>query len=70
MSDPSQQFRIVLNTERQYSIWPVDQPLPDGWQTTGRAGTKSECLAFIDAVWNDVNPLSQRHLDTRPRTLD
>ncbi|GAA0913419.1 MbtH family NRPS accessory protein [Virgisporangium ochraceum] len=62
MSDPSQQFQIVLNPERQHSIWPVDQPLPEGWQTTGRVGSKSECLAFIDAVWNDVNPLSQRHL--------
>jgi MbtH protein len=61
MSDPSQQFQIVLNTEQQYSIWPVDQPLPDGWQATGSVGTKSQCLAFIDAAWNDVNPLSQRH---------
>ena len=61
MSGYSQQFQIVLNIEQQYSIWPVDQPLPDGWQPTGRAGTKAECLAFIDAVWNDMNPLSQRH---------
>lgn len=66
MSDPAQQFQIVLNTERQYSIWPVHQPLPDGWQATGRVGTKAECLAFIDAVWNDMNPLSQRHLGSSP----
>lgn len=60
MSGQSQQFQIVLNTEQQYSIWPVDQPLPDGWQGTGRAGTKAECLAFIDAAWNEANPLSHR----------
>jgi MbtH protein len=61
MSGLSRQFQIVLNTERQYSIWPVDQLLPEGWQATARVGTKSECLAFIDAVWNQMNPLSQRH---------
>jgi MbtH protein len=61
MSGRSQQFQIVLNIEQQYSIWPVDQPLPDGWLPTGRAGTKAECLAFIDAAWNEVTPLSQRH---------
>jgi MbtH protein len=60
MSGRSRQFQIVLNTERQYSIWPVDQPLPDGWEPAGRSGTKAECLAFIDAAWNEVNPLSQR----------
>jgi MbtH protein len=61
MSGYSQQFQIVLNIEQQYSIWPVDQPLPDGWQPTGRVGTKAQCLAFIDTVWNEMNPLSQRH---------
>lgn len=66
MSGFSQQFEIVLNTERQYSIWPVGQPPPDGWQQTGRVGTKSECLAFIDAVWNQMNPLSQRHAGGNP----
>lgn len=60
MSGQSQEFRIVLNPERQYSIWPVDQPLPEGWQATGRSGTKAECLAFIDAAWRDTNPLSPR----------
>jgi MbtH protein len=61
MSGYTQQFQIVLNIEQQYSIWPVDQPLPDGWQPTGRIGTKAQCLAFIDAAWNEQNPLSQRH---------
>lgn len=61
MSGYSQQFQVVLNIEQQYSIWPVDQPLPDGWQPTGRVGTKAQCLAFIDAVWTEMNPLSQRH---------
>ena len=61
MSGYSQQFQVVLNTEQQFSIWPVDQPLPDGWQPTGRIGSKAQCLAFIDAAWNERNPLSQRH---------
>lgn len=60
MSGYSQQFQIVLNIEQQYSIWPVDQPLPDGWQATGRVGSKAECLEFINAAWSQANPLSHR----------
>lgn len=66
MSGYSQQFQVVLNIERQYSIWPVDQPLPDGWQPTGRVGTKVQCLAFITAMWTEMNPLSQRHTGENP----
>ena len=57
MSERSQQFQVVLNPEQQYSIWPVDQPLPDGWQPTGRAGSKAACLAFIDEVWRGTRPV-------------
>lgn len=50
--------RVVVNVEEQYSIWPVDRPLPDGWRAEGMTGKKSECLAYIDRVWTDMRPLS------------
>lgn len=53
-------YRVVLNDEEQYSIWPVDRPIPDGWHADGVQGTKSICLDHIEVVWTDMRPLSLR----------
>lgn len=55
-------FKVVLNHEEQYSIWPADRENPLGWSDGGRSGTKQDCLAYIDEVWNDMRPLSLRKL--------
>jgi MbtH protein len=56
----SEQFRVVVNHEEQYSIWPVDREIPAGWRDAGKSGPKSECLAHIREVWTDMRPLSLR----------
>jgi MbtH protein len=53
-------FRVVLNHEEQYSIWPADRADPPGWRSAGVTGTKEECLAHIETVWTDMRPLSLR----------
>ena len=53
-------YTAVVNHEEQYSIWPTDRELPAGWSSTGRSGTKAECLAYINEVWTDMRPLSLR----------
>lgn len=53
-------YRVVMNQEEQYSIWPSDQELPAGWSDVGKAGSKAECLAYINAAWSDMRPLSVR----------
>lgn len=53
-------YRVVVNHEEQYSIWPVDQELPLGWLEAGKTGTKEECLSYINEVWTDMRPLSLR----------
>lgn len=53
-------YRAVVNHEEQYSIWPVDRPLPLGWRDAGKSGPKQECLDFIKEVWTDMRPLSLR----------
>ena len=55
-------YKVVLNHEAQYSIWPADRENPLGWSDAGKSGTKAECLAFIKGVWTDMRPLSVRHL--------
>ncbi|MEU6076829.1 MbtH family NRPS accessory protein [Micromonospora sp. NPDC047074] len=55
-----EQYQVVRNDEDQYSIWFADQTAPAGWQPTGFAGGKDECLAHIDEVWTDMRPRSLR----------
>ncbi len=49
-------YKVVVNGEGQYSIWPADRPNPAGWQDTGKTGTKAECLADVEQVWADMRP--------------
>ena len=53
-------YKVVVNHEEQYSIWPVDKENALGWTDEGKSGTKAECLAHIKEVWTDMRPLSLR----------
>lgn len=53
-------YKVVINHEEQYSIWPADRQNPTGWRDVGKTGSKSECLAYIKEVWTDLRPLSLR----------
>ena len=53
-------YKVVLNHEEQYSIWPADRESPLGWKDEGQSGTKQECLSYIKKVWTDMRPLSLR----------
>ncbi|MFT5392781.1 MAG: MbtH protein [Gammaproteobacteria bacterium] len=67
--DESTVFKVVINDEEQYSIWPADRELPLGWNAVGEQGTKSKCLEYISQVWTDMRPASLRRQmgeDDRP----
>jgi MbtH protein len=53
-------YKVVVNHEEQYSIWPADRDNPLGWRDAGKSGLKDECLAHINEVWTDMRPLSLR----------
>jgi len=53
-------YKVVVNHEEQYSIWPADRPSPLGWREVGPAGSKDECLNYIQQAWTDMRPLSLR----------
>jgi len=53
-------FKVVVNDEEQYSIWPAYRDNPPGWREAGKSGPKDECLAWINEVWTDMRPLSLR----------
>ena len=58
--DDNRTYKVVLNHEEQYSIWPADRENALGWNDAGKQGTKEECLAYIGEVWTDMRPLSLR----------
>ena len=53
-------YKVVMNHEEQYSIWPADRENASGWKDVGKQGTKAECLEYIKQVWTDMRPLSLR----------
>ncbi|HXW92665.1 MAG TPA: MbtH family protein [Terriglobales bacterium] len=63
----STRYKVVVNHEEQYSIWPADRETPLGWRDAGKRGDKAECLAYIKQVWTDMRPLSlRRRMDGKP----
>jgi MbtH protein len=53
-------YKVVVNDEEQYSIWPADRENALGWHDEGKTGTKQECLDHIEEVWTDMRPKSLR----------
>jgi MbtH protein len=53
-------YKVVLNHEEQYSIWPAHRENALGWKDAGKSGNKEECLTYIKEVWTDMRPLSLR----------
>ena len=58
--DDTTVYKVVVNHEEQYSIWPAHRDNPLGWRDAGKSGLKAECLAYIGEVWKDMRPLSLR----------
>ena len=64
-------YKVVMNQEEQYSIWPEHRENPPGWTDVGKAGPKAECLAYIEEVWTDMRPLSLRKkMEEMSKTVD
>jgi MbtH protein len=52
------EYKVVINHEEQYSLWPTGRENPLGWKDVGRSGSKKACLTYIEEVWTDMRPLS------------
>ncbi|WP_299612637.1 MbtH family NRPS accessory protein [uncultured Tateyamaria sp.] len=60
MAEDDTLYSVVVNHEEQYSIWPVDRELPQGWKTVTEGKSKQDALDYIEEVWTDMRPLSLR----------
>ncbi len=56
-------FFALINDEQQYSLWPVSQPVPQGWEIAfggPKGAARQAVLDWIDETWVDMRPKSLR----------
>ena len=53
-------YKVLVNGEEQYSLWPDYKEVPAGWREAGKQGSKADCLAYVVATWTDMRPVSLR----------
>lgn len=58
--DNNTNYKVVINHEDQYSIWPTARLNPPGWSDANKSGTEQECLEYITEIWTDMRPRSLR----------
>jgi MbtH protein len=58
--DESSTYRVLINNERQYSLWPASIKVPAGWSVAVDGTTREVCLEYIDQHWTDMRPQSLR----------
>ena len=61
-------YKVIVNHEEQYAIWPEFKEIPSGWRYGDKTGTKTDCLAHIKEIWVDMRPLSVRQQMAQPQT--
>lgn len=55
---PDARYRVLVNDEGQYSLWPAAITCPDGWTVVHHAGSRPACLEYIETHWTDMRPAS------------
>ena len=54
--DEDGQYLALINDEAQYSLWPAEIDVPDGWQVVFGPTGRRACLDEIGRVWTDMRP--------------
>jgi MbtH protein len=56
--DENGRFLVLVNDERQYSLWPTFADVPDGWTVELDDSDRETCLAYVESHWVDMRPQS------------
>ena len=51
-------YVVLVNDEKQYSLWPNYCEVPAGWNVAKTDDTRQACLNYITENWKDMRPLS------------
>jgi MbtH protein len=58
LDDVEGTFLVLVNEEGQYSLWPEQIVVPDGWIVVHQTDTRQNCLDYIEENWKDMRPKS------------
>lgn len=58
--DSARLWKVLINAEEQYALFPESLATPDGWTEAGFTGTEEACAEYVDAHWTDMRPRSLR----------
>ena len=53
-------YKVVVNHEEQYSIYPAERRVPIGWRAVGKVAEEEECLRYIEEIWVNNRPADVR----------
>ncbi|MFJ6619997.1 MbtH family protein [Kitasatospora sp. NPDC091335] len=56
--DPEGTYLVLVNDERQHSLWPAFIEVPEGWSTALEATARDTALDYINTHWTDMRPAS------------
>jgi uncharacterized protein YbdZ (MbtH family) len=56
--DENGDYVVLVNEEKQYSLWPSFREIPKGWTTVGPRGKRKDCLEWVEKNWTDMRPKS------------
>ena len=51
-------YQVLKNAEGQYSLWPLLNDVPAGWETVFGPGSRQACLDYVEENWTDMRPKS------------
>lgn len=49
-------FHVLQNQQGEYSLWPTQQPTPQGWQAQFGPDSRKACIAYVEKHWTSINP--------------
>ncbi|WRZ89700.1 MbtH family protein [Streptomyces sp. NBC_01007] len=55
--NPEAEYLVLVNEEKQYSLWPKFAEVPAGW-TTVHANDRGSCIEYINSNWTEMRPHS------------
>jgi MbtH protein len=51
-------YVVLVNDERQHSLWPETIDVPSGWSVVFGPDRRQPCLDHVAAGWTDMRPAS------------
>jgi MbtH protein len=51
-------YLVLVNAERQHSLWPANIDVPAGWTVAFGPDARQACLDHVEANWTDMRPKS------------